>query len=177
MIKLIKQNRHDKLGPLISYFAIGSLVFLAIGLKNIDNYIDWLLFSITMSISGLLFGTFLYVVLGIIFPDTKNNSNSQRIGIFAQLAFGFSLTFFGIGSLLNESSILKKDCKEYIIDDIGSSASRQRVYYIVVDYDNKRERLSFGKAFNENHKTGDKVKLCIITGRLGFKYFKINTNT
>jgi hypothetical protein len=173
------KNKSDNsiklLSEIISYFAIGSLLFLAIGLKDIDNYLDWLTFSVTLIVTGILFGMTLHFALCFFIPNIKIYKNSKGIGILAPLVFAFALVFFGLGSIVNETSNQKTECKEYIIQDMGESGSRQRAYYIFINNGEKTERLSFGKAFNKMHKTGDNINLCIITGRLGFKYYKIKS--
>ncbi|MFN0292514.1 hypothetical protein [Pedobacter helvus] len=177
----MKQNNHkqlDIISQVLTYFAIGSLFFLAIGLKDIDNYFNWLLFSITMIASGMLIAATLYTVLGMYNPDVKTYKNKKGVGLFFPLAFGFSLTFFGLGGIVNEAPNQNRECKEYIIQELGESGSSRKAYYVFITNDeNKLERLSFGKAFNKNHKAGDKINLCIITGSLGFKYYKINILT
>ena len=168
-----RNNSISLLSEIISYFAIGSLLFLAIGLKDIDNYLDWVIFSSTLIVTGILFGTTLYFALSYFIPNIKTYKNSKGIGILLPLTFGFAFVFFGLGSIVNESSNQKTECNEYIIQDMGEDGSRQKAYYIFINNGEKTERLSFGKAFNKIHKNGDNISLCIITGRLGFKYYKI----
>ncbi|MEQ1732145.1 MAG: hypothetical protein ABL940_00640 [Bacteroidia bacterium] len=171
-----KRNNTTKiLSKIISYFGIGSLLFLVIGLKDIDNYLDWLTFSTLLVFTGLLFGMAIYFVLNYFIPNVKTYKNSKGIGLFFSLPFVFMLIFFGLGSIVNESLIQKKECKEYIIQNIGESGSKQKNYYVFINNGKKTERLSFGKAFNNKYKIGDNISLCIITGRLGFKYYKIQS--
>jgi hypothetical protein len=169
-------NSIKLLSEVVSYFAIGSLFFLAIGLKDMDNYLDWLIFSAVLVVTGILFGTTLFFALCYFIPNIKTYKNSKGIGILFPLTFAFALVFLGLGSIVNESSNQKTECKEYIIQDMGESGSRQRAFYIFIDNGEKTERLSFGKAFNKTHKIGDNINLCLITGRLGFKYYKIKSN-
>jgi len=173
------KNKSDNfiklLSEIISYFAIGSLLFLAIGLKDIDNYFDWLTFSAALIVTGTLLGMTLYFALSYFIPNIKTYKNSKGVGILFPLMFAFALVSFGLGSIVNETSNQKTECKEYVIQDMGESGSRQRAYYIFINNGEKIERLSFGKAFNNMHKIGDNISLCIITGRLGFKYYKIKS--
>ena len=173
MMKNKSNNSIKILSEIISYFAIGSLLFLAIGLKDIDNYLDWLTFSAAMVFTGLLFGITMYFVLSYFNINIKTYKNSKGVGILFPLTFAFTLLFFGLGSIVNESLIQKTECKEYTIQNMGESGSRQRAYYIFINNGEKTERLSFGKAFNNKHKIGENISLCIITGRIGFKYYKI----
>lgn len=172
----MKQTNHKQLyiiNQILSYYAIGSLIFLGIGLKGIDNYFNWVLFLMTMTASGIIVGTVLYFFLCTYVPNAKTYKNQKGIGLFLPLAFALSLTFCGLGSMINESPTQNKECKEYIIQELGESGSSRKSYYVFIQNDNNElERLSFGKAFNKNHKAGDKINLCIIKGRLGFKYYK-----
>ena len=163
------------LSECISYFAIGSLLFLAIGLKGIDNYIDWIKFPAVLIVAGSLLGVALYFVLSCFIPDISTYKNSKGVGILRPLIFAFALIAFGLGRILNETSNQKTECKEYTIQNMGESGSRQRTYYIFINNGKKTERLSFGKAFNKAHNVGENISLCIITGRLGFKYYKVKS--
>lgn len=173
------KNKSDNfikiLSEITSYFAIGSLLFFAIGLKDIDNYFDWLTFSASLIVAGILFGIIVYFVLGYFMPNIKTYKNSKGVGILFPLIFAFALVSFGLGSIVNETSNQTIECKEYVIQDMGESGTRTRAYYIFVNNGEKIERLSFGKTFNKMHKIGDTVNLCITTGRLGFKYYKIKS--
>ncbi|MBB6499921.1 hypothetical protein [Pedobacter cryoconitis] len=175
--KRYPRHQHlDFLSQILSCFAIGSLFFLAIGMKGIDNYMDWFLFSVTMIITGFLFATILYIILSFFIPDVRSYKNAKGIGLLFPLALAFSFIFFGIGSIINESSNNNSECKEYIIHDLGRGGSRQKTDFVLINNGNKTERLSFGSDFNKVHHVGDTINLCLITGGLGFKYYKINTS-
>jgi len=173
------KHKRDSFIPLLSeitsYLAIGSLVFLLIGLKGIDNYLNWLIFSATLVGTGILFGTSLYFVLSYIIPKIKTYKNSKGIGMLFPLTFAFALIFFGLGRIINEASNHSSECMDYIIQDMGEGGSRTRTYYIFINNGKKTERLTFGKAFNKAHKIGDNISLCTVTGRLGYKYFVIKS--
>jgi hypothetical protein len=170
------QKRLEVISVVLSYFAIGSLLFLAIGLSLIDNYINWGQFAMAMLFSGLLFGAFLFYLFSSFIPAAKTYKNPKGVGLLAPLAFAFSLLFFGVGTLLNQSFHKEVECKTYTIQRMGESGSKTKAYYIFIDNGNRVERLSFGKAFNQRHSVGDKVNLCIITGGLGFKFYKVNSS-
>lgn len=164
------------LNEFISYFAIGSLVFLGIGLKNIDNYLDWLTFPAALCFTGTIFGVIVYFIISYFIPNTRTYKNAKGIGILFPLTFGFALVFFGLGSIFNESLNQNSECKEYSIDNLGVSGSRPRVHYVFIRNGNKTERVSFGSDIYKTQTTGGNINLCIITGRLGFQYYKVQSD-
>jgi hypothetical protein len=173
MIRAKEHRQLHALSKLLTYFAIGSLLYLAIGLKDIENYLKGWQFSVTMFLAGSIFGYTLYIILLFFIPFGKNYKPAKGIRLATPLVFAFAFIFFGAGSILNESTGSSKECKQYIIQSKGEG---QRSYFILIRNGDKIERLNFGRAFNKKHQAGDTIKLCIITGRLGFKYYKIKNS-
>lgn len=157
----------------LSYLAVGTLLFLAIGLKDIDNYTDWLSFAFFLFIIGILIGMSVYFILRYFIPQISTYKNSKGVGFLLPLICGFTLITFGSGTLLNESKSQNTECKKYIIQEMRISGFKYQSYDIFIYNGFELERLSFGKAFYNEYKVGDEVDLCIITGRLGFKYYRI----
>jgi len=168
----LKSKKTKNLTIFSSSVGLGSLLFLVIGLMNIDNYINWIQFSVTMYVAGILFGILLYRTICYFVPAAKTYKNTQGIKLNFLLMFSAANIFFGAGTIVNEFSSKEKTCKLYTIESMGESGSRN-AYYVFIKNDGKRERLSFGKEFNKIHIPGEAINLCIITGRLGFKYYKV----
>ena len=106
-------------------------------------------------------------------PDAKAYKNKKGVGLLSPLLFSFTLIFFGGGMLVNESGYTAMSCNNYVIQQMGKDGF-EKAYYIFIHAGDKTERLSFGKAFNEAHHAGDTISLCIVTGNLGFAYYKIH---
>lgn len=171
--KQLTNKKLDNLSQTLSLIALGSLIFVLIGLHNIDNYLNWLLFSFAKISIGFTFGLIIYFLLTLKIPEAKHYKNEKGITLIVPILTTFVFTFWGIGSIINEAKFIKKECKEYIIEEIGeSSLSTSKAYYVFIKNGKQIERISFGKSFNQNHNVGDKITLCVITGCLGFEYYK-----
>ena len=94
------------------------------------------------------------------------------MGLIFPLAFMICNIFLGCGVLLNESNSIDKECRPYTILEKSINGSRYKADYIFIDSGEGKERLSFGKAFNDIHEEGQSVNLCVVTGLLGFEYYK-----
>jgi len=157
-----------------NYSAIVSLLFFAVGLKHIDNYINWGQYSLLTLFSGTLLAIILFQVICRFLPKARKFKNSKGIGLLFPMIFTFSFCLFGLGILINESSSKNIEDKNYRIQDMGESGSKQRDYYLFIGTDDGMKRLSFGKDFYGSHKIGDTINVCLITGMLNFKYYKIS---
>ncbi len=171
----MNKKQLDNLSFYLSVFGIISLIFLAIGLHNMENYTDWLLFTITSIVCGILVGFIIFRLICIRIPEAKSYKSVKGYGFLSQLIFAFMLISFGSLRLINESKITKTDCKPYTIIQMAKSGSRRPSYYIFIDKGNGKERLSFGKAFYEMHHIGDTIDLCYQKGILGFTFCKIKS--
>lgn len=159
---------------LLCYAAIGALIFLAIGMKNLENYHDWAGLCMLTMAAGAVCGVVFFAALSRIVPPVGTYLNSKGMGFFTPTIWIFVMVFFGVGRLVNEASDRSIDCDAYTIQRLGASGSRARAYYVFIDNHGTTERLSFGRDFNEAHHPGDTIHLCLITGALGFRYFKLN---
>jgi hypothetical protein len=140
---------------------------------NIDNYFNWISFTAFSIFSGVILSYIIYYFIYYFEPKVKTYKNTQGFKLIHILILTFVLTSFGICRLMNEFNNNEINCKKYVIKEMGESGSRQRAYYVFINTRNGRERLSFGKTFNENHRIGDTINLCLIRGKLGFEYYKI----
>ena len=169
-----KQIINDNIDKISIISGLISISFLAIGLRNIDNYINWLEFPIILILIGCLFGLIIYFFLGFYIDNISSFRNTNNVSILTMLVVCFSFISFGIGSILNEYSYNSKICKNHEIYDMGESSERTKSYYIFINNEGKVERLSFGRTFNNSHKVGYTIELCVVTGWLGYKYYNIN---
>ena len=168
----MNKKQLDNLSFIFSIFGLVSVIFFAIGIKNIENYNNWFVFSIVSIICGILLALIIRFFLCLFEPKAKTYKNSKGFGFLNQLIFGFMLTSFGSLRLINEYQIRETECKIYKIFDLGKSGSKTPQYFIFINGENGEERLSFGKKFNENHQAGDSINLCIHKGFLGFTFYK-----
>ena len=169
---MMTKKQLDKFSFILSIFGIISLFFFAIGLKNIKNYTNWLLFTITCLIFGIVLALLIYNLMCFFEPKIRTYKNAKGIKMLHQLVFVFILISFGLIRLVNEYKINETNCKTYKIIDLGKSGSKNPAHYIFINGKNGEERVSFGESYNEKHKVGDSINLCIHKGFLGLKYFK-----
>src|SRR5690606_1215691 len=109
-------------------------------------------------------------------PNFRTYKNEKGIGMLFPIIFTFSLIFFGLGRMINETSHTNMDCKEYVILRKSVSNLSPKTYYIFINNGKRIERLSFGKSFYKTHNVGDKINLCVVTGFLRFRYYKIQSS-
>ncbi|MEO4005584.1 hypothetical protein [Flavobacterium sp. CAU 1735] len=169
---MMTKKQFDTLSFILSIVGIISLIFFAIGLKNIENYTNWLLFTIVSVIFGIFLALLIHHLLCFFEPKIRTYKNAKGIKMLHQLVFSFILLSFGLMRFVNEYKINKTDCKTYKIIDLGKSGSKNPTHYIFINGKNGEERLSFGKSYNQKHKVGDSINLCIHKGFLGFNYYK-----
>lgn len=160
----------DRIYHFFTYTALGSLFFFGLGLSNIENYINWLLFPIVCIIAGAIFGVIIFQILKLKYPKISTFKYKDRSGILMPICFTFSLTFFGLGARVNEAYISDKNCKIYQIQDKGESNSKMRSHYVFVNLKGKTTRLEIHKNIYNKYAVGDNIQLCINTGYFGFKF-------
>lgn len=173
----MKQKVIDHLDEIFLISGLLSLVFLGFGLRNIDNYLNWFVMSLTLVFSGAVLGFITYMVLGFFIENIQSYRNTNNISVLTTLVVCFSFSAFGIGVLLNEYASKRVYCKSHTISDFGESSNRSKEYYIFVNINGKMKRLSFGKSFKKTHKAGDRIQLCVVTGLLGYQYVTMDTNS
>lgn len=166
------KKQFDTLSFILSIVGIISLFFFAIGLKNIENYTNWFLFTIVSVIFGIVSALLIHNLICCFEPKIRTYKNTKGIKFFHQFLFCFILISFGLIRFVNEYKINETDCKTYKIKDLGKSGSKNPTHYIFITGKNGDERVSFGKSYNEKHKIGDSINLCIYKGFLGLKYYK-----
>ncbi len=152
--------------------AVGSLIFLVIGLKNLDNYQTPIFFALLLLLVGTFPGFLLHRLLSAFVPRFSTYQNPKGTGTLLPILLITSQVTFGVGAIVNERIALQKESKEYIIMKKGTSASKTKAYYIFIDRNSQQERLEVGRQFYENLLIGEPVKLSLVTGRLGFKYYQ-----
>lgn len=172
----MKKKQLDTLSFLFSIFALVGMLFFAIGIKNIENYTNWLSFTLTSIACGAAIGFIVFRILCSIEPQAKTYKNKKGFGFLSQLIFAFMLVSFGSFRLINEYKTTETDCKGFPIKDMGKSGSRRPSYYIFIDKGNGEERLSFGEEFYLRHHIGDTIQLCVEKGCLGFTFYKKKSN-
>ena len=96
-----KQIINDNIDQISIISGLISISFLAIGLRNIDNYINWLEFPIILILIGCIFGLIIYFFLGFYIDNISSFRNTNNVSIFTMLVVCFSFISFGIGSILN----------------------------------------------------------------------------
>ncbi|NMH29533.1 hypothetical protein [Flavobacterium silvaticum] len=149
-----------------------SLLFVVIGIKNIENYINWLALIVTGVCVGITAGILVYGLAALVTPEIKTYKNANGFKIIHLLVFSFVAISFGTLRLINEHAVTESKCKTYMIQSLAESNSGRPAYFVFVTGENGEERLSFGKSFNASHKAGDSIELCVNTGFFGLKFYK-----
>lgn len=170
------KKHHKTLRVMLTIFGLGSLPAFAIGLQNIDNYHDWGDLAILALVTGIGISVAVYFLAVTFWPELRNFRYKNNSGLFGVLLIPLCLYSFMVLKVFNETRMVARSCKTYVIRDKSVSSGglkRRSEYYIFVDFnENDSERLTLGKEFYKTHKAGDSVDLCVIEGKLGLRYFK-----
>lgn len=151
-----------------------ALLSFGFGLRNIDNYINWLYFPLSLLGIGAFLGLVLYAVWSFFLPTLKTYKNTNNISAMTLIVVICSMLTFGIGAWYNEYEMSAEECHVYTIESLSESSGKQVAYYVFINRHGKTERYSFGKAFNQTHHAGDKVQLCLVKGGLGYEYYRLD---
>ncbi len=170
------KSQLDRLSTVLSNIALGSPLFFALGLSNMDNYLHWLYFSLSMAAAGMVLAVILYGIICWFVPGAGTYKNDNGNGIFIAVAFSSVMLCFGGGVFVNKTWIASEECRTFTIESFGESGGKTRAYYVFIDGNIRKERVSLGETFNNTHKAGDKVDLSIVTGYLGFQFYKLKCN-
>jgi hypothetical protein len=112
------------------------------------------------------------VILSLYINNLNTYKNINNIGIRALLIASFVFISIGGGIKINESWDRNIDCRNFMIYDKAASTYKGNNYYFFIKNNGKRERLNVKYSLYESHHVGQKVKLCVTTGYLGFVYIK-----
>ena len=167
----IKRKSVRLLSDVISYFAVGSLLFFVIGFSNISNYEEPFLFTVVLMSAGIMLGTLVYFIIVHFFPQVKTFKSNKGVGIIHPLAFLFSAIVLYLGSFINKISVKILKCNDFEITEMVAAGFPSRAYFIYIKNHNGREKLNFGKSFYIGHQVGDSIKICKVRGSLGFDYY------
>ncbi len=169
---MIKPKKSFDIDIIFTPLVLISFLVFAFGFSNIENYTYWLKTLIILVISGIVIGNIIYVTLSVYIKDLNTYKNSNNIGIRALLTASFIFISIGGGIKINETLERNTDCRNFVIYDKALSRYRGNNYYFFIKNNGKRERLNIKGALYESSQVGQKVKLCVITGYLGFVYIK-----
>ena len=149
-----------------------SFIVFAFGFSNIENYTYWLKTLIILVVSGIVIGNIIYVILSLYIKNLNTYKNINNIGIRSLLIASFVFISIGGGIKINESWDRNIDCRSFMIYNKAASRYRGNNYYFFIKNNGNKERLNVKYSLYESHQVGQKVKLCITTGYLGFVYIK-----
>jgi hypothetical protein len=161
-------KKAKRLVEILSLLALGSLLFWAIGFKGMDNYPDWYLLIGAAIGAGVAFAFGVNYIICRIVPEAKTYKNAKKVGVLHPLIFIIMALFLGGGRLINEWDNSPNNCRKYKIINKSSSKSN----FIFINAEDGTEKLNFGRTYHNKYEIGDSVRICLITGNLGFKYYK-----
>ena len=169
---MMKPKKSFDIDIIFTPLVLISFLVFAFGFSNIGNYTYWLKTLIILVISGIVIGNIIYVILSLYIKDLNTYKNSNNIGIRSLLIASFIFISIGGGIKINETSDRNIDCRNFVIYDKAASTYRGNNYYFFIKNNGKRERLNVNGSLYESRQVGQKVKLCVTTGYLGFVYIK-----
>ena len=167
----IKRKSIRLLSDLLSYFAIGCLLFFAMGFSNISNYEKPLLFAIISMSGGILLGVAIFYIIIHFYSRIKTYRSPKGVGIIYPLIFSFSFISLWLGSHINNNSAEMVECKNFEIIDKLAAGTPARTYFICINNKTGLEKLNFGKSFYLEHTVGDTINVCKAMGSLGFGFY------
>lgn len=168
----IKRKSIRLLSDLLSYFAIGCLLFFVLGFSNISNYEKPLLFAIVSMSCGILIGVAIFYIIIHFYPTIKTYKSKKGVSIIYPLTFSFAFISFWLVSYINNNSAEIVECKNFEIIEKIAAGTPSRAYFIRINNKSGLESLNFGKSFYSEHTVGDSINVCQVMGSLGFGFYK-----
>ena len=146
------------------------LVFEIFEIRNIDNTIDGVKLFWTFAFIGLLLAALVTFLLKVFKPSVYYESN-RRLSVHLGLFIGLFLICPAFACFINQS--LTDDMtmiEEYTILEKSSSSSRNQEYYLYLDFNSDKQRVTVWKTFWEKVEEQQKIILLTKKGILGYKY-------
>lgn len=177
MIKKIKLTKDQRKRIARIETALSIIVFISLPLcfilsAGVENYPQWFLFILILITVGIIIGVILSRMLHHFIPETITYKNAKGFKLSHPIFFSSILISIGTGLFLNGHWTRFQECKTFKIHSFGSSGSHPKAHYVFIQKGNGKERLLFGSAFNEAYQGRDSIQLSLITGCLGFTYYK-----
>ncbi|MDB5256189.1 MAG: hypothetical protein JWM14_884 [Chitinophagaceae bacterium] len=172
-IKLTKyqKKRVERIEMLLGIILFVSLPFCFILGHGIENYPQWLLFILTLIAAGIVIGTIISSILHRFLPETKIYKNAKGFKLSHHIFFCSILISIGSGFLINECWEISKECKTYPIVK-QSKSYYYKDHYLFIQKERTTERINFGRSFYQVHWKDKNLNLSLVTGCLGFSYYK-----
>ncbi len=167
-----QKKRLGRVEVVLTCLVFISLVFPFIALHHIENYSDWAWLLLFVGATSLLIALIIYQILCYFIPESRLYKNAKGVGFNSHIYFSVTLLGLGVGGIINEQWPRSQECNTYKIVSIDRSNSN-KAHYIFIKKGNSKERLLFGPSFNRAHYEGEYIQLSLITGFLGFKYYKV----
>jgi hypothetical protein len=148
----------------------GGLVFEIFEISNIDNTIDGLKLFWTFAFIGLLLATVITIILKVFKPSVYYESN-RRLSVHLGLFVGFFLICPAFACFINQRLADDKTMiEEYTILEKGSSSTRNQEYYLYLDFNGDKQRVTVWRTFWEKVEDQQKIILLTKKGILGYRY-------
>ena len=166
-----QQTRLSRLETLMSALVFISLPLCFISGHDIENYPEWLSFLLILITAGIVAAAIISGLLHHFFPETKTYKNAKGFKLHYHIYFCSILISIGLGFFINEQWTRSQECKTCLI------VKKDKTYfyrnqYIFIKKKHAIERISFGRAFYKKHYRDNYLSLYLVTGCLGFTYYK-----
>ena len=172
----MKQKQKSKIHFYLTVTVLISVNFTYWTFCKIEKYIEWVTFTsfiISISVIGGLLSVLLF---NNIFPSLKKHKSNKGVK-FSHHITALCWVYFPIFLIvLNENIKTTKETKTYKIEKTGESGggpkNKSQQHYIFISTNNtKTTRMPVSPSYYKEHQNKGSVKLKIITGLFGFKYF------
>ncbi len=141
-------------------------------IRSIEYYENYMFFTLTLSITGLIIGYLIYSIISFLIPYLKNieiiNGHGFKIMTLVSCFF-FSL---GLGTIINNHFSQYSEIKVYeIIEKISNNYSTKTYYFFISDDITNEKRIPVKHKIYDYYNEGDNIQIERTKGILGGIYF------
>jgi hypothetical protein len=172
--KIYYDNNPNSIDRSITKIAY-SIFFAGLGIlffeeRNIDNTIMGLDLFWKSSLSGLLLGVVIIVLLYLFWPSIFFESN-RRIVIYSALPIGLMLLIPSVCSMLNRyNSEGKIQCVNFKIKGKSQKGSESASSYVYIVVNDNEEQFQISNKLYEQLQEREYIQLCLKNGFLGYPF-------
>ena len=142
-----------------------ALLSLMYGIYQLDHYTSWLSYALTLITIGSIIGI---VISSVIYEKLRKQLTKKELrrvtneNIRSRIFILSLFLTFGIGSLIGGLKKEIKDTQRFQIMKKGTSGlSKNRQYYLFINYKGEKKRYAFGKAVYDLYEPGDSIEMAI----------------
>jgi hypothetical protein len=167
-------NKHiNRYNTILWVLMFPALLALMYGIYQLDHYTSWLFYALTLITIGSIIGIAISNIVAKKLNNSLTNKERKRISrenIRTKIFILSLFLTFGFGSLIGELNKTIVENQQFKVVEKGMSGlSKNRQYYLFINYKGEKKRYSFGKSVYDLYMPGDSIKIAIKNNFYGFE--------